>query len=106
MKEVFRHSSPAQVSLFKTVLENAGIACFIRNADTQQAIVASLITAIIPVPEFWPTLCVMHDEDYPAAMELLREAGEPDGPEWTCPKCGKPVPGNFAVCWNCGGEQG
>ncbi len=27
------------------------------------------------------------------------------GPEITCPSCGEPVPGNFEVCWSCGGEM-
>ena len=25
---------------------------------------------------------------------------------WTCPTCGEPVPGDFDVCWSCGGEMG
>jgi hypothetical protein len=24
-----------------------------------------------------------------------------DQPAWLCPKCGKSVPGNFDICWNC-----
>lgn len=55
-------------------------------------------------------------ELYFEAVDLLRrqELGEamppppshpgsdhPDDP-WPCPACGEEVPGNFALCWNCG----
>ena len=30
-------------------------------------------------------------------------AASPDVP---CPTCGEPVPGDFDVCWSCGGEMG
>lgn len=104
MKEVFRHSDAALVSVRQSLLESAGIQTFIRNSDTQQALVGGLLIAIFPIPVFWPTLCVMNDDDYPAAMDLLRETkdvGSVVQPDWTCSKCGESVPGGFDVCWNC-----
>ena len=104
MKEVFRHSDAALVGVYQSVLESAGIQTFVRNADTQQALVGGLLTAIFPLPDFWPTLCVMNDDDYPMAMDLLRDdqdVGAPAHLDWTCPKCGEMVPGHFAECWNC-----
>jgi len=104
MKEVFRHSDAARVALLQTVLESAGFPTFVRNASTQQTLVAGVITAICPLPDFWPALCVMNDDDYPNAMELLCDAEAPEAqarPEWTCPKCGESVPGHFTDCWNC-----
>lgn len=105
MNEVFRHSDSALVGLYQSVLEDAGLPTFVRNSDTQQALVGSLVAAILPLPEFWPVLCVVDDDDYEEAMALLRSTPSSDSlpqPEWTCPQCGESVPPHFAVCWNCG----
>ena len=105
MKEVFRNSDSGLVSVYQSLLECAGIQTFVRNASTQQAIVGGLLTAIFPLPDFWPTLCVLDDADYPEAMAILRDAQTPESssqPEWPCPQCKEAVPGHFAVCWNCG----
>jgi len=34
-----------------------------------------------------------------ALYDSLRKEHNPD---WHCPFCGEPVPGNFELCWNCG----
>ena len=96
------------IGLFQSLFDDAGIPYFVRNSTTQQAIVGGLMTALFPLPEFWPALCVLHDKDYPQAMELLRaarEAAPPVSAEWKCPACGETVPGNFTSCWNCEAEQ-
>lgn len=108
MKEVFRASSPARVGLCQTVLEGADIPCFVRNDIMQQAIPGGPILALLPLPDFWPTLCVVHDEDYPEAMELLRgvrNAAPPVSSEWKCAACGEAIPGNFTSCWNCAADR-
>ena len=100
MKEVFRASSPARVGICQSVLENAGISCFVRNETAQQSIPGGLIVAFFPLPDFWPTLCVVHDDDYPAAMEILRDVNDSEAapqPEWRCPRCGETVPAHFAA---------
>ena len=105
MKEVFRAASPARVALYQSILENAGITCFIRNDTAQQSIPGGLMVVFFPLPDFWPTLCVMNDEEYPAAMEILRDVKDDRAAlpaEWKCPKCTQMVPGHFADCWNCG----
>ena len=104
MKEVFSSASPASVALRKTVLENAGILCFVRNETSQQAIARGVMLAFFPVPDFWPTLCVMNEEDFPAAMDVLRDVADEGAaawPEWKCSRCGEMVPGHFTQCWNC-----
>jgi hypothetical protein len=109
MKEVFRHLSAARVSVYQSVLESAGIQTFVRNANTQQAIVGGLLTAIFPLPDFWPALCVVNDDAYPEAMALLAKTQGRETtahPEWVCAQCGKSVPAHFAVCWNCGHAPG
>jgi len=108
MKEVFRASSPARVGLCQAILEGADIPCFVRNEAMQQTIPGGPAVAFLPLPDFWPTLCVLRDEDYPEAMELLRslrKAAPPVSSEWKCTACGEAIPGNFTSCWNCGADQ-
>ena len=104
MREVFRSSSAGRVGLYQSMLEDAGIRTFVRNASTQQSLVAGLVTAILPLPDFWPTLCVMNDGDYAEAMAILSTVRNPDASEmgdWKCMHCAETVPGNFTACWNC-----
>ena len=105
MTEVFRHSGAGLVCLRQSLLESAGIQTYIRNLNTQQSLVSGLITAFFPIPEFWPALCVVDDEDYAEAMALLNgasEAGPAGQPDWICSKCKETIPGGFGACWNCG----
>ena len=109
MKEVFRASSPARVNLCRSVLENAGISCFVRNETAQQSIPGGLAVAFFPLPDFWPTLCVMNDGDYSEAMMILnsfQDGTAPDSAEWKCARCGESVPGNFTACWSCETPRG
>jgi len=105
MKEVFRHSDAGLVSVYQSLLESAGLQTFVHNSNTQQAIVGGLLTAIFPLPDFWPILSVVNDADYSAAMDILRDPKNTEAgvlPDWVCPQCGESVPGHFILCWNCG----
>ena len=98
MKEVFVNQDHARVGFYKSVLDEAGIANFVRNENGNN------ITEM-PSPIFFPVLCVMHDEDYDEAMRILGKIyyEKPDpSPDWHCAKCGEEVPGNFDSCWKCG----
>ena len=60
----------------------------------------------IPIPEFFPALCVMNDDDYVEAVAVIREhlnANQKNSDtEITCASCGETNPGNFEICWSCG----
>ncbi len=108
MKEVFRNPDHAQVSIFAAILENEGIPSFTQNSATQQSLAAGLATSLFPIPEFWPALCVINDDDYPAAMKVLTDLRNPDQPaesDWKCADCGESVPSNFTSCWNCQAQR-
>jgi len=100
MKELFREQELTRVVFFKTLLENEGIPTFIRNE--------ALIVTEIQIPEFYPALCVLNDEDYGRAVQLIRDHLAADTrdaePERVCPACGEISPGNFDTCWSCGGS--
>ena len=101
MKELFRDPDVTRVGFFQSILESENIPTMIRNRD----LTSSGITGM-PIPEFYPALCVMNDEDYPRAVQIIREQvtlnGGPAGEEIRCATCGEINPGTFDVCWSCG----
>jgi len=62
----------------------------------------------IPIPDLYPNLCVMYDEDYQRAWEILniaiKENAENMNKEITCSSCGEVNPGNFEICFACGAD--
>ena len=96
MRDVFIDRDTARVGLYQSLLENAGIACFIRNFHDGGGIAPTLDD---------PTLCVTHDADYPRAWEIIMGAIDAGpaaaGPDWQCRHCGETVPGTLGACWNC-----
>lgn len=109
MKELFREQDITRVSYYKAILEDHGIPTMIRN----EFLTMSGITEI-PIPEFFPALCVMNDDDHVEAVRIIRDHLQADGEqteeEIACASCGEINPGNFAICWSCGkpvsGEAG
>lgn len=101
MREVFTHQDFTRVGHFRSVLEEAGIVTFIRNEHTNHAMTG------LPSHLFFPTLCVLNDDDYEKAMELLQPLHVPPpwSPDWVCPTCAESNPGNFEFCWSCTMER-
>lgn len=102
MREVFIHQDSARVGLYQSILDGAGIPTYVRNGISNNSVTD------LPSPVFFPALCVVNDEDYQTALELLRTVHKPepsDAPDWRCAACGEGVPGNFDTCWKCGVER-
>jgi hypothetical protein len=103
MKELFREADSAIVGHMKSILENEGIATVIRNEHLYMAGLSE-----VPIPDFFPALNVIHDEDYQRALLVLKKyvensranVGKVDE-EVACPSCGEINPGNFEACWSC-----
>ncbi len=103
MKEVFVHHDPTIVGFKMSILEEAGIDCFIRNENTSASLGAGAL-GLVQSPVFDPALWILDDARYEEAMGLLKAAGDPpamSSGDWRCPKCGESVPANFETCWNC-----
>ena len=66
MKELFRERDYTRIGFYQSMLESEGIPTFVRNQDLVT------MTTDIPIPEFFPALCVVNDEDYEVALEVLR----------------------------------
>jgi len=104
VKEIFREPDFTRVAFFRTLLEDAGIPAMIRNEHLTTAGFSD-----IPIPEFYPALCVVHEEDYERAVLLIREHLERNtsqDEDIVCSRCGEENPGNFEVCWSCGAGIG
>lgn len=100
MKELFRERDLTKVGYCQSILEAAGIPSVVRN-ETLTGLTE------FPIPDFFPALCVVNDADYERAIQILRERLVSDAAaseeEIPCAACGEPNPGNFEVCWSCGG---
>lgn len=102
MKEVFRHHDHTMVALYQEILEAEGIPVMFRNLH-----LAMCGLATIPITEFYPNICVIDEEDYERAREVMRRViHEAVGPEVECPACGEKNPGNFELCFSCQGDLG
>ena len=101
MKELFRELDITRVSYYKAVLEDHEIPTVIRN----EYLTASGLTEI-PIPEFFPALCVVNDQDYIQAVTIIREHMNSNQKgadiEIACGSCNETNPGNFETCWSCG----
>jgi hypothetical protein len=104
MKEIFRNADSAWVGLYQSILEDADIPTFVYNLSSLQLPAAGLAVAFFPLPLFFPTLCVLNDDDYQEAMRILqgvRSGVVPPANHWNCAVCSEEIPDNFARCWNC-----
>jgi len=102
MKAVFTHIDSARVGLCKSLLDEAGIACFVRNELWGYL-------PFVPMEVFCPALCVLNDEDFDRARSLIAAQAAPvvaTGREWICPHCQSVVPAGFDKCWNCERDRG
>ena len=105
MRELFRHRDHTLVSYYKELLEAAGIKVLVRNEYLAMSGLSE-----IPITEFYPNICVLDDEDYERAWQVMHEAMHESAvgadQEQICPHCGETNPGNFEICFSCGKEIG
>jgi hypothetical protein len=100
MKKLFSSPDIAELGLFKSRLEEAGIACEVRNAN---------VSIALPGAAFYPELWLLRDEDCAEAEKLIQSWRRPTASlenPWTCAGCGEVMEGQFASCWKCGRERG
>jgi hypothetical protein len=96
MREVFSSPDPTEVGYYKSILDEADIACFIQNENANSIGLAGAM--------FFPSLRIIDDAAYDEAIGILnsrRLKGIVEVADWTCPNCSEKNPGNFELCWNC-----
>lgn len=98
MKELFRERDLTTVSYYQSLLEQAGIATFLKNehVSTQEG---------VSIPEYFPALWILNDSDYDSASEIIRghmaQSAKTIVTEVNCGSCGEKSPSNFDTCWSC-----
>jgi len=96
MRQVYTSQDSTQVGYYKSILDEAGIASYIQNENSNNPEMAGA--------NFFPALCVIRDTDYNKAIDLLKPQQQ-EVPvyteEWKCPSCSEINPPNFGSCWNC-----
>ncbi len=96
MRTVYTSRDSTQVGYYKSILDEAGIVSFIQNENTNNPEVSGA--------NFYPSLCVIDDKDFEAAISLLKSEQATSlhtDPDWICPSCSESNPANFDSCWNC-----
>ncbi|MDF2377489.1 MAG: DUF2007 domain-containing protein [Verrucomicrobiales bacterium] len=100
MKELFREPDFTTIGHYQSLLETCGIRTHVKNET-----VALMGVSEIPIPDTFPALCVVNNEDFERAWELIREHRTRNEAlvefELRCEKCGEVSPGNFDSCWSC-----
>ena len=97
MRDLITSLDSTRLGFFRSILEEADIACFIRNETTAQ------LTNIFIGP-LQPTLCLVDDGDFERASTLLQPHQSSEvcsSEEWICPVCKESNPASFEVCWKC-----
>lgn len=102
MKRVWIGNSLPDTAHFKNILEEAGIACHIKNRELGGAL------GDLPVFDIAPELWVLDERLAERAEALLRASVQPTGrgSPWRCTNCGEDNEPQFAACWSCGRADG
>ena len=96
MKTVYSASNISLVSIFRHILEEHGIKCWIKNEFLSAGM------GEIPPIECWPQICV-EDADFARAEGIVAEAMTLQvRSAWQCASCGEQLEGQFTECWKCG----
>ena len=101
MKRVFSSCDPLLAGYLRSVLEEHGIGCLVKNEYLLGG------AGELPPTECWPELWVVEDRDEARARALLEEARSGDagkGEAWPCPDCGEWIGPEFGACWRCAAE--
>ena len=99
MKKIYTADDPIFIGYLRSLLEEKGIACSIRN----ELLIGG--SGELPPNECWPELWVLHDEDVQrsnAIVDQARRSTDIGGEPWRCESCDESIEAQFTACWNCG----
>jgi hypothetical protein len=97
LRKVYTAESILEIAHMRNVIEQAGIACYVRNERLGG------VVGEIPFLECWPELWVLRNGDALRARGLIdiARAEVAPSPDWICCNCGERVEGQFDACWRC-----
>ena len=99
MKQISLLPQGPELEMLKSMLEDAGVQCLIKNEQLSQ---------VFPATPFNVELWVANDEDFPRAQELCQAwLNPPRGAAgtWACAKCEQRLGDQFDSCWKCGAKR-
>ncbi len=99
MKEVLAYDTVTEAEFAAGLLQEAGIACEVRNAATS---LSGGVGTRLPFP---PQVWVLRDQDMPRALDILKTPRSSGGPDWKCRAFGAATEAQFDACWSCGAER-
>jgi len=100
MRKLYGSHNTILVGHLKTVLEQHGVACVVRNEHLGGA------AGELPPIECWPEIWITEDAHYARAREILDSLLDPgEQAAWTCPGCSEWIEGQFTACWRCGADR-
>jgi len=99
MKKIFSSPIVGEIPRLRNMLENAGIACLLRNEVTAG------LSPDVPMTEGTPELWIQDDDRLAEALQIkadFQSSAVPVGEDWQCQKCGEISEPQFTSCWKCG----
>ncbi|MGA2246070.1 MAG: hypothetical protein ABSH48_13805 [Verrucomicrobiota bacterium] len=99
MKKIFSSPSVDEIPQLRIMLENAGIACILRNE------ISATLSSAVPIAESTPELWIQDDHRLVEALQIkadFQSAATVGERDWQCQKCGEISEPQFTSCWKCG----
>jgi hypothetical protein len=97
MKKVFTAHDTILAGYFKSILEERGIACVLRNDYLGGG------AGELPLNECWPEIWVVDPREEQLAKSIIAQNRTPaEGDAWLCPSCQESLEPQFTSCWQCG----
>jgi hypothetical protein len=100
MKRVFTAHDTIAAGFLKSILEERGIACILRNDYLGGG------AGELPLNECWPEIWVVDPREEQLARKIIAEHRTPViGEQWCCPNCKELLEAQFTSCWQCGSSK-
>ena len=96
MKKLFYEPDLERLDFFQKLLNKEAISTSIQIPHLSE------IEPPLPLPNCFPCLCIVNDDDYERGMQCIRQYLSSQKEETTpCPYCGDINPVDFLFCWAC-----
>lgn len=98
MKRIYTAANLPDAQLVHDLLEQAGVAAHIFNANAMAALGDLPMSAAYP--QVW--IAQLHQEQHARAVIAQYQEPRPNLAGKVCAECNEASPGEFDLCWNCG----
>ena len=100
MKKVFTAHDTIIAGFLKSILEERGVSCILRNDYLGGG------AGELPLNECWPEIWVVDPREEQLARKIIAEHRTPlEGEVWQCANCNELLEAQFTSCWQCGATK-